>query len=79
MSKTKWKRSCWAEKVINRNYDFVDKVRDLVFEDDIYDGKPLGTVTIFQDDIRISTNVRDADGERSHRNTWCQKLFMIML
>ena len=35
----------------------------MVFEDKLYDAKPVGTVTIFQDDIRIATNVLGDDGE----------------
>ncbi|MBF0493766.1 MAG: cache domain-containing protein [Candidatus Omnitrophica bacterium] len=52
-------------KIINRDFDLVDKIRGMVFEDKIYGGKPVGTVTIFQDDVRIATNVLDKDGKRA--------------
>jgi two-component system NtrC family sensor kinase len=51
--------------VINRNFDFVDFVRENVFTDATYKGKNLGTVTIFQGDVRITTNVVGPDGERA--------------
>ena len=43
--------------VINQNFDFVDFVRENIFTDATYAGKNLGTVTIFQGDVRITTNV----------------------
>jgi len=51
--------------VINQNYEFVDFVRENVFTAATYDGKNLGTVTIFQGDVRITTNVVGADGQRA--------------
>jgi two-component system NtrC family sensor kinase len=51
--------------LLNRNYDIVDKTRKTVFKEELYRGQPVGTATIFQDDVRISTNVRNADGSRA--------------
>ena len=51
--------------LLNRNYDLVDKIRTTVFKEESYKGQPVGTATIFQDDVRISTNVRNADGSRA--------------
>ncbi len=51
--------------LLNRNYDIVDRIRETVFKDQEYKGRPVGTATIFQDDVRISTNVRNADGTRA--------------
>jgi two-component system, NtrC family, sensor kinase len=51
--------------MINRNYEIVDRIRKVVFKDETFGGKPVGTVTIFQDDVRISTNVRNADDSRA--------------
>lgn len=51
--------------LVNRNYDIVDKIRKTVFKEEEYKGRPVGTATIFQDDVRISTNVRNADGTRA--------------
>ncbi len=51
--------------MLNRNSDIVDKIRSTVFKEEEYKGHPVGTATIFQDDVRISTNVRAADGTRA--------------
>jgi two-component system NtrC family sensor kinase len=56
-------RVVYGGKVINRFGDLVGRIHRMVFEDRLYDAKPVGTVTIFQDDIRIATNVLDRDGE----------------
>lgn len=51
--------------LINRNYDIVDKTKEVVYKDTKYKDKDIGTVTIFQDDLRISTNVLDNEGNRA--------------
>ncbi len=51
--------------LLNRNYEIVDTVKQTVFQDMQYKGKDIGTSTIFQDDVRISTNVRNEDGTRA--------------
>ena len=51
--------------LLNRNFEIVDKVKQTVFQNEQYNGKDLGTATIFQDDVRISTNVRNQDGSRA--------------
>ncbi|MFN2262730.1 MAG: cache domain-containing protein [Anaerolineales bacterium] len=51
--------------LLNRNFEIVDKVKETVFEELQYKGKDIGTATIFQDDVRISTNVENADGNRA--------------
>lgn len=51
--------------VLNRNFDFVDFVRENIFTAATYERKNLGTVTIFQGDVRITTNVVGPDGERA--------------
>ena len=55
----------YAGKLINRNYKIVDKVKDTVYQAVKYKGKDIGTATIFQGDLRISTNVRREDGTRA--------------
>jgi len=55
----------YAGNLLNRNYYLVDYIRDMVFEEKDYEGKPLGTVTIFQEDVRIATNVKEEDGSRA--------------
>jgi len=51
--------------LLDRNFDLVDQVQNTVFRGEQYAGKPLGTATIFQDDVRISTNVLQEDGSRA--------------
>ncbi|MEW5938122.1 MAG: cache domain-containing protein [Chloroflexota bacterium] len=51
--------------LLNRNYDIVDKVKETVFQNVVYEGKDIGTATIFQDDVRVSTNVKDSAGARA--------------
>jgi len=55
----------YAGKLINRNYKIVDKVKDTVYQAVKYKGKDIGTATIFQGDLRISTNVMREDGTRA--------------
>jgi two-component system NtrC family sensor kinase len=51
--------------LLNRNYEIVDKIQTTVFKEESYKGQQLGAATIFQDDVRISTNVRNSDGRRA--------------
>jgi two-component system NtrC family sensor kinase len=51
--------------LLARNYDLVDQVQNTVFHAERYGGKLLGTATVFQDDVRISTNVLHPDGSRA--------------
>jgi two-component system NtrC family sensor kinase len=51
--------------LLNRNFNLVDKIKQTVFQNVSYKGKDIGTATIFQDDVRISTNVLNTDGTRA--------------
>lgn len=51
--------------LLNRQYEIVDKIKDTVYQGEIYKGKDMGTATIFQGDLRISTNVQREDGNRA--------------
>jgi two-component system NtrC family sensor kinase len=51
--------------LLNRNFAIVDRVWELVLKGERFDGKEVGTVTIFQNDVRISTNVMTSGGERA--------------
>jgi two-component system NtrC family sensor kinase len=51
--------------LLNRNYDIVDEVKETAYRDLTYRGKEIGTATIFQGDLRISTNVHSSDGSRA--------------
>jgi two-component system NtrC family sensor kinase len=51
--------------LLNRNFEIVDRIKETVFQNLQYKGKDIGTATLFQDDLRISTNVKNEDGSRS--------------
>ncbi|MBU0580981.1 MAG: cache domain-containing protein, partial [Candidatus Margulisbacteria bacterium] len=51
--------------IINREFSLVDKIRNMVFENSFYESKPMGTVTVFLDDVRIATNVFNNKRERA--------------
>ena len=51
--------------LLNRNYEIVDRIKNIVFKDATYKGKKIGTATIFLGDLRISTNVMDKEGNRA--------------
>lgn len=55
----------YGGRAINRDYTFVDYVRQMVFGSEMYKDKPVGTVTIFLDDVRVATNVQDEGGQRA--------------
>ena len=55
----------YGAKLLNRDYGQVDKIKNTVFQDEKYKGKDIGTATIFQGDLRISTNVMNQDGSRA--------------
>jgi len=51
--------------LLNGATEKVDRIRDSVFENKYYKGKPIGTTTIFMGDLRISTNVVGNNGRRA--------------
>ncbi len=51
--------------LLNQNYEIVDRVKEIVYKGEKYKGIETGTATIFQHDLRISTNVKKANGERA--------------
>jgi two-component system NtrC family sensor kinase len=51
--------------LLNQSFAIVDEIKQTVFEGLTYGGQDIGTATIFQDDVRISTNVRNEDGSRA--------------
>lgn len=51
--------------LLNRNFEIVDRVWDLVFKGEKYKEKDIGTVTIFLGDLRIATNVKTKEGARA--------------
>jgi two-component system NtrC family sensor kinase len=55
----------YGGNLLNRNYKIVDRIKQIVYQGVIYKGKDIGTATIFQGDLRISTNVKAEDGRRA--------------
>jgi len=49
--------------LLNGNFAIVDRVWELLFRGDRFKDVDRGSVTIFERDVRISTNVRTTDGE----------------
>ena len=61
--------------LLNRNFEIVDKIKQTVYEDVKYKGQDIGTATIFQDDVRISTNVKNEDGSRAIRTRVTEEVY----
>jgi len=55
----------YGGRLLNRNFEIVDKIKDIVYKDEKFRNKEIGTATIFFKDLRITTNVRDITGERA--------------
>lgn len=51
--------------ILNKNFEFVDKIREIIFSKEFYKGKPVGTVTLFSGPVRITTNVILRDNIRA--------------
>ncbi|HIE31482.1 MAG TPA: HAMP domain-containing protein [Methanosarcinales archaeon] len=51
--------------LINRNYEIVDRIKNIVYEDKEYEDQDIGTATIFHGDLRISTNVYENEENRA--------------
>jgi two-component system NtrC family sensor kinase len=51
--------------LLNENFQIVDRIEETVFQNSQYKGQDAGSVTIFQDGLRISTNVKAEDGSRA--------------
>lgn len=51
--------------LLNQREDLVDSIRDSILQSSLQDEPSADTVTIFLDDVRIATNVHQADGRRA--------------
>ncbi|MCC6352905.1 MAG: cache domain-containing protein [Verrucomicrobiae bacterium] len=51
--------------LLNGHNDLVDLIKDDVFQGDTFEGREIGTTTLFLGDVRIATNVRTGDGRRA--------------
>ena len=54
-----------AGTLINSNFNVVDEIRDLVYGEGSLVKGSIGTVTVFLEDVRITTNVPAADQSRA--------------
>lgn len=78
--------------LLNNNFEFVDTIRDLVYGPGSLPEGSIGTVTVFLDDVRISTNVPLRLRERAlgtrvsnevrtkvldHGETWIDRAFVV--
>jgi len=55
----------YGGELLNRDYSIVDRIKDTVYKGEKYKGRDMGTATIFQWDLRISTNVKKPNGLRA--------------
>ena len=55
----------YGGKLLNRDREIVDTVRETAFQGETFKGRSIGTATIFFKDLRISTNVLDLQQERA--------------
>ncbi|MCF7973053.1 MAG: cache domain-containing protein [Phycisphaerae bacterium] len=55
----------YGGNLLNQSHTLVDKVREIAYRGVKYRGEAIGTSTICQGDVRISTNVQGADGGRA--------------
>jgi two-component system NtrC family sensor kinase len=51
--------------LLNRDRETVDRVSETVFRGEIYNGRQVGTATIFLKDLRVSTTVTTGNGSRA--------------
>jgi two-component system NtrC family sensor kinase len=55
----------YGGRSLNYNFSLVDELRKTVTGNEQYNGKPVGTVTIFLNDVRVATNVLRHDRKRA--------------
>ena len=65
--------------LLNRKHTLVDDIRKTVFGEETYEGKPLGTVTIFLWDVRIATNVIKINSTKAIGTRVSDEVYLIVL
>ena len=55
----------YAGILLNRNLAIVDRMTDVLYRGEAYEGRPVGSVTIFQGAVRVATTVERAEGGRA--------------
>jgi two-component system NtrC family sensor kinase len=55
----------YGGNLLNRNHTLVDKIKEIAYRGEKYKGEDIGTSTIFQGDVRISTNVKGENRSRA--------------
>jgi len=55
----------YGGNLLNRNHTLVDKIKEIAYRGEKYKGEDIGTSTIFQEDVRISTNVKGENRNRA--------------
>jgi two-component system NtrC family sensor kinase len=63
----KWPGGCllYGGRSLNYNFALVDELRKIVIGNEQYNGKPIGTVTIFLNGVRVATNVLGPNRKRA--------------
>ncbi|MDR1397887.1 MAG: methyl-accepting chemotaxis protein [Desulfarculales bacterium] len=51
--------------LLNRNFAIIDELSRSIFKDEMYNGKAVGTITVFSQNIRIATNVMNRENKRA--------------
>ena len=69
----------YGGNLLNHNYALVDKVKEIAYRGVKYKGEDIGASTIFQGDMRISTNVKDENGSRAIGTQLSQNVYKQVL
>ncbi|OGP89147.1 MAG: hypothetical protein A2031_02445, partial [Deltaproteobacteria bacterium RBG_19FT_COMBO_43_11] len=61
--------------LINKDNDIVDKIKETVYHGEKYKSQEMGVATIFQEGVRISTNVMTKDNKRAIGTILSKKVY----